>query len=343
LRQMHVSHGLVDERILGYLPYAKNVQPGSTKSCSPGTRVDLLREIEDWAFDPAGRRAYFLYGAAGKGKSAIAHAVALRLREVGAQTAFFAFDRTTRDREAYQLFPTLAAQLARRNKAYHDALCAMDADDLSTHDIQDQARHLVADLLAEDAILIPVVFVIDALDECPDSDAIDASRSARLAAERRTLLECLRQCVLDERLPYNIRFLITGRPDDDIRMYLASSGLPVWLSSIDDARGTEEDIKLFVHEKLAHTPVAHMADDVAKAAQTLFECAALLCRELTKADRPKVTSSRSALIARVMRAPGQALYTSYRAILEAHFDLEDDEGMRIYKRILTWILIVQSP
>ncbi|KAI5835209.1 WD40 repeat-like protein [Schizophyllum commune Tattone D] len=44
-----------------------------------------------------------------------------------------------------------------------------------------------------------------------------------------------------------------------------------------------------------------------------------------------------------MRAPGQALYTTYRAILEMHFDAEDEEGMEIYRRILTWILLVQSP
>ncbi|KAL1736825.1 hypothetical protein EV714DRAFT_198394, partial [Schizophyllum commune] len=333
------------ERILGSLPAAKDVQPGSTKSCAPGTRVELLREIEDWAFNPDGKRAYFLYGAAGKGKSAVAHAVALRLRTTGALTPFFAFDRTTRDREAHQLFPTLGVQLARRNKEYHDKLCKLDADDLGTRDIKDQMGHLIMNLLgADDTVLVPVVFVIDALDECPDSDAIDEARSTRLAEERRTLLECLRQCILTDRLPYNVRFLITGRPDDDIRTYLASSqSLPITLSSIDDARGTENDIRLFVREKLVGTPVAHMADDVAKAAQTLFECAALLCRELTKVKSPKRASPRGDLVARVMRAPGQALYTTYRAILEMHFDAEDEEGMEVYRRILTWILLVQSP
>ncbi|KAI4518057.1 hypothetical protein K525DRAFT_146756, partial [Schizophyllum commune Loenen D] len=264
----------------------------------------------NWAFNPDGKRVYFLYGAAGKGKSAVAHAVALRLRASGALTPFFAFDRTTRDREAHQLFPTLGVQLARRNKAYHDKLCKMDPDDLGTRDINDQMGHLIMDLLgADDTVLVPVVFVIDALDECPDSDAIDEARSTRLAEERRTLLECLRQCILTDRLPYNVRFLITGRPDDDIRTYLASSqSLPITLSSINDARGTEADIRLFVREKLTGTPVAHMADDVAKAAQTLFECAALLCRELTKVKSPKRAAPRGDLVARVMRAPGQALY-----------------------------------
>ncbi|KAI5892225.1 WD40 repeat-like protein [Schizophyllum commune H4-8] len=342
-RTERLAKEIVDERTLERLPYAKEVHAGTTSSCLPGTRVNLLREIEDWAFDPDGQRALILYGAAGKGKSAVAHAVAMRLRGMGTYAPFFAFDRTARDREAYQLLPTLAVQLARRNKECHDILCKMEADDLSTRDIKDQSDRLVVGLLPVVLILTPLVLVIDALDECPNEDATDETRSLRLAADRRTLLETLNALIADERLPRNVRLLITTRPDDDIRLYVAHPTPLLKLCSIDGAEDTDRDIRLFVEEKLSRTAVSGMIDDVVAASQTLFECAALLCRELTKVRKPRVVLRRDDLVARVMRNPGQALYTTYRAILESHFDVDDVEVMAAYRRILAWILLAETP
>ncbi|KAI5825468.1 WD40 repeat-like protein [Schizophyllum commune Tattone D] len=341
-RTERLAKELVDERALEYLPHAKEVYAGTTRSCLPGTRVNLLREIEEWAFDPDGQRALVLYGAAGKGKSAVANAVAMRLRGAGIYAPFFAFDRTARNLQAYQLLPTLAVQLARRNQRYHDALCRIEVDDLSTRDIKDQSDQLVVGLLAGHSDFTPLVMIIDALDECPDEDATDAARSLRLATDRRALLETLSALITDDRLPPNLRLLITTRPDDDIRLYIAHPASPVKLCSIDDAEGTDRDIRLFVENKLSRTSFSGMVDDVVTASQTLFECAALLCRELTKACKPRAALPRGALVARVMRSPGQALYTTYRAILESHFDVDDTEAMAIYRRVLSWILLVET-
>ncbi|KAL1664669.1 WD40-repeat-containing domain protein [Schizophyllum commune] len=213
---------------------ADEVYAGTTRSCLPGTRVNLLREIEEWAFDPDGQRALVLYGAAGKGKSAVANAVAMRLRGAGIYAPFFAFDRTARNLEAYQLLPTLAVQLARRNQRYHDALCRIEVDDLSTRDIKDQSDQLVVGLLAGHSDFTPLVMIIDALDECPDEDATDAARSLRLATDRRALLETLSALITDDRLPPNLRLLITTRPDDDIRLYIAHPASPLAGNAPDD-------------------------------------------------------------------------------------------------------------
>ncbi|TRM61075.1 hypothetical protein BD626DRAFT_571106 [Schizophyllum amplum] len=336
--------GKVGQGVLNHLPYSEDAQAGSTQSCLPGTRVDLLRDIEEWAFDPDRQRGLLLYGAAGKGKSAVAHAVAKRLKEVGALAPFFAFDRTSRNRQAFQMIPTLAMQLACRDKQYRDRLCKLGIDELSTHDLKDQLDCLILELLGDHCGLVPLVFVIDALDECPDWDATDDGRSQKLAQDRRTLLESIRTCISTEGLPFNIRFFITTRPDSDIWDCLASSTTAtVQMLPIDEVADTEQDIRLFVHDKLARTAVSNMVEEVVVAAQALFECAALLCRELTRVNRPRIVASRSDLVTRVMRAPGQALYTTYLAVLESHFDTSDETTMASYRRLLAWILLVQSP
>ncbi|KUM55987.1 hypothetical protein ACN42_g11244 [Penicillium freii] len=39
--------------------------------CLPGTRIDLLREIDEWAKSPHGKCIFWLNGMAGTGKSTI--------------------------------------------------------------------------------------------------------------------------------------------------------------------------------------------------------------------------------------------------------------------------------
>ena len=45
----------------------------------PGTRVDLLREVDEWAEDPGREHIYWLRGMAGTGKSTISRTVAHKL------------------------------------------------------------------------------------------------------------------------------------------------------------------------------------------------------------------------------------------------------------------------
>ncbi|KAI5889460.1 uncharacterized protein SCHCODRAFT_02449730, partial [Schizophyllum commune H4-8] len=272
-RVERLAQNIFNKEALEHLPYARHIQAGTSRSCLPGTRTTVLREIQEWVFNPDGQRALFLHGVAGAGKSAVAHSAALQLKNIGVLAPFFAFDNADRDRAAHQLIPTWALQLAYHSKSYHDNLCALDSDVLSTLDIRDQFEQSVTGPLSNCSTSVPIVFIIDALDECPYSDEADASRSAGLAAKRRALLEILRDCLGDEIIPRNIRFLITSRPDRDIQTYLASRVDFVRFLPIDDTLDTEGDIRLFVGGKLAHTPAENLADDVVHAAQNLFECA----------------------------------------------------------------------
>ncbi|KAL1725719.1 hypothetical protein EV714DRAFT_220769, partial [Schizophyllum commune] len=326
---------LVTERLLKQLPHAPHVQPGSSKQCQPGTRVALLDEIVDWAYSPNSTRGILLYGAAGTGKSAVANSVAKILAGRGVLAPFFAFDRSSQDRKAHQLYPTLAAYLLCRCQRYQQSLCAQETNQLATRDIQDQYTRLFGEPICAHTILKPVVFIIDALDECPDA-GVDSPL-------RRMLLETLRTCLLDGQLPPNVRIVLTARPDDDIQRVLMHNNAALAGRPIDNVEGTEDDIRAFVEKRLEGTDVAEMAGRIAAASQPLFECAATLCRELTGVHRPKTVQLRRGLVKRVLQCPGRALYESYRGILEAHLDVNDEACMSSYRQLLAWIFAARTP
>jgi len=78
------------------MDYARGAGRDTSKCCLPGTRGDILTEIESW-IDSTGedvQRVFWLSGTAGKGKSAIAHTLADWFNRRGGPGAFFCFDRT---------------------------------------------------------------------------------------------------------------------------------------------------------------------------------------------------------------------------------------------------------
>ncbi|KAG6827795.1 hypothetical protein H0H92_010454 [Tricholoma furcatifolium] len=96
-----------DERLLSKLHAAKDAGRVGSKACLDGTRVALLERITAWALNPTGERALLLNGAAGMGKSAIAHTIAKHFEKSGeAIVSFFAFNRSVQERSLSQLIPT---------------------------------------------------------------------------------------------------------------------------------------------------------------------------------------------------------------------------------------------
>jgi NACHT domain len=320
---------IVDDRAcIDRLHYAEDVSASESKKCLPGTRVALLEQIQVWALNPTGQRALLLHGAAGKGKSAIVHTVAIALESLGvAVVPFFAFNRSAKDRSLSQLIPTWAKQLAESNPPYLRYLHSLLPKQLESSDILTQ-RDLVIKGLASIDDKVPLIFTIDALDECPAEDAD-------------ILFSILRKLLSSSELPRFVRFLFTFRPDKSI--ISPFSDLPVLSLSIDNVDGTAKDIRIFVKDQLVGTDLEYMIDDVTNASQTLFQCAAVLCRELKSARGPKLTSVRRKLLRRVREAPGLPLYATYHAILKIHFDERDGELLQLFRRVMSWIFLVRSP
>ncbi|KAJ7856833.1 hypothetical protein B0H14DRAFT_2164982, partial [Mycena olivaceomarginata] len=115
-------------------------------------------------------RTLLLHGAGGSGKSAIANTIAMQLQSDDlAVVPFFAFSRSVPDRSSSQLIPTWAKHIAELNSEYLDYLRTLPSRQLESSDIQDQHDNLLVGGLARIGREKPLIFTIDALDECPKS------------------------------------------------------------------------------------------------------------------------------------------------------------------------------
>ncbi|KAJ8496438.1 hypothetical protein ONZ45_g12447 [Pleurotus djamor] len=219
-----------------------------------GTRTELLKDIEDWSMGggkggaQANARIFVLVGAAGTGKSTIAVQVAKILDKAGALGGSFFFERGIEELSATRhVFPTLAVQLAR----YHQPLAPLIAEAISTHRKDGNTQHLsyaLDELIVEPLRLVsedqwprrPIVFVLDALDECNEQDQVPE------------LLYLLLKRMRSLRFP--LRLFLTTRPEYHIQDAFASvewqsEPEPFQLHHIPTPilRG---DIKLFIESRL---------------------------------------------------------------------------------------------
>ncbi|OGE57195.1 hypothetical protein PENARI_c002G03634 [Penicillium arizonense] len=179
--------------------------------CLPGTRIDLLQEIDEWAKSPQGKCIFWLNGMAGTGKSTISRTVASRLKQqqqlLGAS---FFFKRGEEDRgTAKKLFPTLIKQLVNSIPQILPRVqnAIKDDPDISEKALTEQFERL---------LLFPLigieqreetarrVIVIDALDECDSEDDIGI------------VLRLLPQ--VQKSTAVHLRFLLTSRPELPIRL-----------------------------------------------------------------------------------------------------------------------------
>ncbi|KAL0957134.1 hypothetical protein HGRIS_003226 [Hohenbuehelia grisea] len=161
-----------DRTFVDSLPHAADAGLDSSKSCANGTCEAILIRIQKWAILPGTHRALLLYGVAGKGKSAIIHTVsrALEKNESSlANVAFFGFNRSAGNRSIHQLLPTWAWNLASRDPQYLAYLRSLKLHELQGSPLNNQVKVLLIEGLKHTDSRRPIVFVIDALDECPES------------------------------------------------------------------------------------------------------------------------------------------------------------------------------
>ncbi|KAK0803971.1 hypothetical protein LTR91_008727 [Friedmanniomyces endolithicus] len=200
---------------------------GELPRCLPGTRIELLKLINDWATDPAGQRMFWLCGVAGTGKSTIARTVAESLHEDGLLGASFFFKRGRGDRShATLLFPTIARQLADLFlEVGHAVASALDEDSLlCDKHLQPQFEKLLLQPLQQagrpSIRTASVVIVIDALDECENDRNI------------MTILRLLSK--IEVITSIRLRIFVTSRPE-----------LPVVLGFRKEVRGDlHHDVRL---------------------------------------------------------------------------------------------------
>ena len=139
-----------------------------------GSRVIILREIEHWIDDFTSPPIFWLNGAAGSGKTTIASSVSSLVSANPATLLCGSFfcSRSAgllARRDVRCIVPTLSQLLARQSTDFSHALAdelARDPDVLHKHVRFQVEKLLFTPLLALKDSVPPLVFVIDALDEC---------------------------------------------------------------------------------------------------------------------------------------------------------------------------------
>ncbi|KAI3318812.1 vegetative incompatibility protein HET-E-1 [Xylariaceae sp. AK1471] len=201
--------------VLDKLPFAADAGFDShaeehNSICLPNTRVDLLREIEDWVEDPTAKAVFWLNGMAGTGKSTISRTLARSSTDRGQLGASFFFKRGGGDRGGVsKFFTTITAQLIRREPALAvHVKDAIDADPTIFHKaMREQFEKLILNplsrLSSRDREADVLVIVVDALDECEREE--DARLIIRLLSRAKVLNSP------------RLRIFLTSRPELSIR------------------------------------------------------------------------------------------------------------------------------
>ncbi|KAI6158598.1 hypothetical protein EDD17DRAFT_1877351 [Pisolithus thermaeus] len=280
--QCNVYRALEDVNLEG-MACAAGAGLDKTKRCLDGTRTELIQQIIHWATDGDvnAPRILWLHGQEGSGKSAIAHTVASRIKDVGGFGSCFCFarDKQAEHREQ-KIFATIARGLADRNPAFRRALAdvvSRDYDLKSTCDVVQQWQQLILEPLSKvrGSIVGNVVMVIDGLDESGPE------------ASRRHILSILTSAEAAN-LPENFRILLTSRLSPDIERALRSRP-HVKSTSLDNisAESIERDIRMYVSKQLGHLPGIRdtAVQAIVRKSNGLFEGARVAC-ESVRSNRP---------------------------------------------------------
>ena len=193
--------------------------------------------LTKWAFDPDGTPFFWLNGMAGTGKSTIAQSICNRLDADKMLAASFFCSRSVGGgrSDARKIVPTIAFQLAHCIEGFKSQVCdVLQKPDKTNQPIDKQLKQLLWEPLDTAFISargslsgeIPVIVVIDGLDECPDAGAEEFVRSLFRRFEHD--------------LPVHLRFLLFSRSEKHI-------GTPI--------RGTTVEVSRFQLHDIPHSDV----------------------------------------------------------------------------------------
>ncbi|VDC05179.1 unnamed protein product [Peniophora sp. CBMAI 1063] len=203
-----------------------SIDAQSVEGCMPGTRLRILKDLQDWSRDPQAQKIYWMSGMAGTGKSAIARSFCHILREDSMLGGSFFCSRRgdVENGDVKRILPTLCASLISYSTSYtRSLLSALEGRKdrgLSPHlNLRKQIEMILESPFSEmKNIPEPIaVLVIDGLDECFNDDVTG---------------DMLRELVkVAPGLP--LKFFLTSRPEPAIRRQLEKLDLVLRLHDIE--------------------------------------------------------------------------------------------------------------
>ncbi|EED17202.1 wd40 protein, putative [Talaromyces stipitatus ATCC 10500] len=240
--------GLAQSIDLKGLPIAAGAEFGTymdqhEAECLPGTRTELLDDIQKWAVSLEGKCMFWLNGLAGTGKSTISRTVAKSFQKQGLLGASFFFKSGEGDRgNAARFFPTIIQQLLTRIPELRTAILRVIRDNprISAKPLKEQFNELIykpLHSLNQNTLRGSyLVIVVDALDECDRDNDIQV------------ILQLLPR-VQESNSPC-LRFFITSRPELPIRLGFRTVGHDDLILHEVSMPIMERDISLFLEDKL---------------------------------------------------------------------------------------------
>ena len=316
-----------------------------------GTRRDLLLQLECWLKDGQDHRIFWLNGLAGTGKSTIAQTFAEISFACGKLGASFFCSRDFEDRSNIQvIFPTLAFQLAYQYPLFRARLLqVLKANpDIRHESLCSQLEKAIIDPFK--TTQIPVLIIIDALDECKDEEPASA------------VLSVLSRYVNE--IPW-VKFFITGRPEPRIRSGFRLESLqPITeVLRLHDVKRSlvDNDIKLFFQTQLTNIaktrsdcdlkedwPNSHDIDILCKKSTGLFIYASTVVKFV--ASKHTIPAERLAVI---ISLPQSTIHEGksgidllYTQVLEQAFCDVDSDQQELYshfRSVVGMVLLLFNP
>ncbi|KAJ7889510.1 hypothetical protein B0H14DRAFT_3126973, partial [Mycena olivaceomarginata] len=243
---------LVKSNLLQQLTYHK-FDAIQRATCLTGTRSEILATVtEHLSTVHPETNVYWLSGVAGSGKSTIANTVAQHFRNLQRLGVYIYFDRSAPLGNILAVVVhSIAYWLAKFNAYFESALCAaLDADpSLVTAHFSIQVQKLLHEPLKAACTQIcgPVVIILDALDECLDSNS-RVTLARWIASEEFS------------KLPLVFQLLVTSRPDSDIQNHFQNKTHMTTRNLYPLSDNTESDIERYFCAELQEIQRSHTLD-----------------------------------------------------------------------------------
>lgn len=334
------------------LKLLQNLEPASMdathrEECLAGTRTKINEFVVEWVKNTDGKRAHnvlLILGVAGSGKSTLSTTIANRMNTMGRLATFLSFERDVSNRSdpstvvrtlAYNLGlsqPTVGEVIAQNVEKYPE---------VTRLPLRSQFQHLLVQPMTSEGVMdsaSPVVFVLDALDECGTPDT------------RETLLELL----AEQSIGLPALFVITSRPLRDICGFFNNRN-HVLVQELDiTAEHNNDDITRYLKHRMRRIrkkfpslhhhknwPGGEALRQLVNKASGLFIWASTASKFIDQHP----PNSRLEIIIQGTSAPTaeHALDSLYRTALEAAGSWDIPEFVTDFRAALGFILVARRP
>ncbi|KAH8822239.1 WD40-repeat-containing domain protein [Flagelloscypha sp. PMI_526] len=340
VESVQISHILAQLTISNDAPFASAVSENvQRQSCTPGTRIAILRKLLDWAIareQDLRHSLFWLYGLAGTGKTTILYDICEKLQNLNLLVSSYFCSIQLSSGDSTRLVPTIAKHLASCSPSFETSLA---------HELQQDPNVLSAKLKLQFERLLcrpwqaaidtqdgrptgAKVVVIDALDECDRGEEflvllLDAINSGQL---------------------HGIRFIVSSRPVPRLLTKIRNMQSDAPQISLHEVPKEEVngDIELYLESKI-NLAGPRLKDLVARA-DGLFIYASTLVKYLS----PSYFLAPAELEGRLEKVLSRKIEKSsidalYKQIVDTALSLEDEDDMRGRWIILYAIICSAEP